>query len=152
MKAGALQAAAEAYARQRNRKTMKDTGKAQAMSREPLAIVRENSVTPPSVLPPPTPVKEEDETEDAEEAAAAAPDNATAIALPVTLDGAASCQAVVISGTLVVRHLEGRPFTLYQLHVPLVGSEHVAFRRCARKHANLLSLALSFSYTARALH
>ena len=39
-------------------------------------------------------------------------------------------QAVLISGTMIVGHLEGeRPFTLYQLHAPLLSGEHVAFRR-----------------------
>ena len=38
-------------------------------------------------------------------------------------------QTVLISGTSVVRHLQERPFTLYQLHVPLLSKEHVAFRR-----------------------
>lgn len=38
-------------------------------------------------------------------------------------------QAVLISGTSVVRHLQERPFALYQLHVPLLNKEHVAFRR-----------------------
>ena len=38
-------------------------------------------------------------------------------------------QAVIISNTSLVRHLEGSPFTLFQLHVPLLSGEHVAFRR-----------------------
>ncbi|KAL1530046.1 hypothetical protein AB1Y20_000969 [Prymnesium parvum] len=38
-------------------------------------------------------------------------------------------QAVLISGTSVVRHFENRPFGHYQLHVPLLSGEHVVFRR-----------------------
>jgi hypothetical protein len=37
--------------------------------------------------------------------------------------------AVVISNATLVTHLEGAPFTIYQLHVPLLAGEHIAFRR-----------------------
>jgi hypothetical protein len=41
----------------------------------------------------------------------------------------ADIQTVFIAGTSIVSHLEERPFTLYQLHVPLLSGEAVAFRR-----------------------
>lgn len=51
---------------------------------------------------------------------------------------AAACKAddikaVIITGAPLVRHAlpedDSRPFTLYQLHVPLTSGEHIAFRR-----------------------
>ena len=46
----------------------------------------------------------------------------------------AEIKAVIISGASLVRHApEGtRPFTLFQLHVPLSTGEHIAFRRFVR--------------------
>ena len=38
-------------------------------------------------------------------------------------------QAVLVAGTSNVSNLAGRPFTLYELHVPLLDGESVAFRR-----------------------
>ena len=126
MKAAALTEAAEVYSNARRKKM----GKGRSPLR-PMTNGREFVPTGGFPMPPRA------ESGEAVAAAAASTDAAAEVVAAAAVRTeqrlakltVQSVAAVVISGTSVVRHLEGPPFTLYQLHVPLLAGEHVAFRR-----------------------
>ena len=57
-------------------------------------------------------------------------------------------QAVLISDASIVRHMNGRPFTLYRLFVPGSFGEHVAFRR----YSDFVSLDQRLRFHMRSHH
>ena len=144
MKAATLEAAADAY-RKRRHKGLRSP--LRAVSAANGAIPRPPTPSPPSAVMV---------------AAAAAPAySAPWGAQLVEAEGQewarrlspSDIQAVIISGASLVRDTlaEGhRPFTLYQLHIPLRHSEHMAFRKRASRTIRMRDPLLLLGASTRA--